>query len=207
MNGLGERRTTWALLGIILVAFFLRMYRIDAPCLRGDEAFSITYARQSVPEMLRHFTTSTEPHPPLSFFVLHYWGRLAGESELALRFTSAFAGLLVVPLIYVLGRLLFDARVGIVAAALLAFNPFYIWHAQEARMYGMLAAFSIASRCFRIVPVSPRAIGPVKPWGIPTRSILAIVPRSSGRSACVASSGATSNVCHRSVASLTSVTM
>ncbi|MBN1581425.1 MAG: glycosyltransferase family 39 protein [Anaerolineae bacterium] len=151
----------WWLVLVVLLAFVLRLYRIDAPCLRGDEAFSITYARQSLPQMLRHFTTSTEPHPPFSFFVLHYWGQVAGESEFALRFTSAFAGVLVVPLIYVLGRLLFGPRVGLAAAALLAFNPFYIWHAQEARMYAMLAAFSIASTILFLFVLGRRG------WGWP----------------------------------------
>jgi mannosyltransferase len=134
-----------ALLAAILLAFALRVYALDGPALRGDEAFSVLFARHAPGEMFRLFTASTEPHPPLSFLVLHYWGRWAGESEYALRFTSVCAGVLVVPLMYVLGRTLWGGQVGLVAAALLAFNPFYIWHAQEARMYAMSAAFCMAS--------------------------------------------------------------
>lgn len=140
-----ERRWQWIVLGLIGLAFALRLYRLDAPALRGDEAFSIMFSRHSLSEMLRMFTTLTEPHPPLSFVVLHGWRRAAGESEFAMRLTSVAAGVLIVPLIYVLGRLLWDRQVGAVAAALVAVNPFYIWHAQEARMYALLVMFSIAS--------------------------------------------------------------
>ena len=133
------------LLFLVLLAFALRVYRLDGPALRGDEAFSIILARNRLGEMLGQFTAATEPHPPLSFVLLHGWARLAGESEFALRMTSVWAGVCVVPLIYVLGRTLWDDRVGLLAAAMTAVNPFYIWHAQEARMYALLVAFSLAS--------------------------------------------------------------
>jgi mannosyltransferase len=143
-QAIAQRRMFLLTLGI-LVAFALRVYRLDAPALRGDEAFSVLFARNSIGEMLGLLNASTEPHPPFSFVALHYWARWAGESEFALRYTSLCAGVLAVPLIYVLGRLLWDRQIGLMAAALLAINPFYIWHAQEARMYGMVAAFCLAS--------------------------------------------------------------
>ncbi len=157
MNRASSRRTTYVLLGLIFVAFILRIYRLDGPALRGDEAFSILFARNSLSEMFRLFTASTEPHPPLSFLVLHYWAKLAGESEFALRLPSALAGVLVVPLAYALGRLVWDRDVGLVAAALLAINPFYIWHAQEARMYAMLAALCVASTVLYLMVLRTRA--------------------------------------------------
>ena len=57
-----------------------------------------------------------------------------------------------------------------------------------------------------MVPISPRAMGPVRQLGIPIVSILCNVPRSSGAKALVACGGGTPKVCQRSVASLTSVT-
>ncbi len=140
-----EERERWLLLAWVLLAFVLRLYRLDAPALRGDEAFSVMFSRHPLGEMFRLFTLSTEPHPPLSFVVLHGWRQVAGESEFALRMTSLWAGVLVVPLIYVLSRLLWDRRVGMVTAALAAINPFYIWHAQETRMYALLVMFSVTS--------------------------------------------------------------
>ena len=149
-------RTSGALLLALLAAFALRVYRIDTPSLRGDEAFSVMYARSTPQEMLRSFTSSTEPHPPLSFFLLHYWGQVAGQSEFALRFTSLWFGVLCVVLIYALGRRLWDKRVGLAAAGLLAINPLYIWHAQEARMYAILAALTMASMLLYLLVLSHR---------------------------------------------------
>jgi 4-amino-4-deoxy-L-arabinose transferase-like glycosyltransferase len=156
--GKGKRRQAAIVpLGLVLLAFALRLYRIDAPALRGDEAFSILLARNTPREMLGTFVSSTEPHPPLSFLVLHYWGKVAGESEFALRLTSAMAGVAVVPLIFVLGRRLWNRHVGLVAAGLLALNPFYIWHAQEARMYAWLAALTLASTLLCMTVLTRRA--------------------------------------------------
>jgi mannosyltransferase len=148
-----------ALLIVILAATALRLYRLDGPSLRGDEAFSIMYARNTPQEMLRSFTSSTEPHPPLSFFLLHYWGQVAGQSEFALRFTSVWFGVLCVVLIYALGQRLWDERVGLAAAGLLAINPFYIWHAQEARMYAILAALTMASTLLYVALLARRGWG------------------------------------------------
>ena len=150
----GSRRVL--LLAFALLAFFLRVYRLDAPALRGDEAFSVLLARDAPGDMLRTFVASTEPHPPLSFLLLHYWGRVAGESEFALRFTSLWFGVLAVPLIYALGSRLWDHRVGLAAAGLLAANPFYIWHAQEARMYAILAALTLASTLLYLMVLDRR---------------------------------------------------
>src|SRR3990172_1562658 len=72
-------------------------------------------------------------------------GQFAGESELALRGFSALTGVLLVALLYRLGREYFDAPAGIAAALLSAFNPFLVSFGQEARMYSLLAALSAAS--------------------------------------------------------------
>ncbi len=156
------------LLALVLLAFALRLYRLDGPALRGDEAFSVLLARNAPRDMLRLFAASTEPHPPFSFFVLHYWSRVAGEAEFSLRFTSVWFGVLVVPLIYALGRLLWDERVGLVAAGLVSFNPFYIWHAQEARMYAMLAALTVASTLLCTIVLRRRGWSWVVAYGMVT---------------------------------------
>ena len=47
------------------------------------------------------------------------------------------AGTLLIPLLYALGRDLWDRRTGLVAALLGTVAPFLIWYSQEARMYGL----------------------------------------------------------------------
>ncbi|MBM3135017.1 MAG: phospholipid carrier-dependent glycosyltransferase, partial [Chloroflexi bacterium] len=84
-------------------------------------------------------------HPPLYFLLLAATTRLAGNSEFALRFFSLAASVLLVPLLYVVGRRLADRRAGLLAALLGALSPMYLWYAQEARMYTLLALCSLLS--------------------------------------------------------------
>ena len=68
------------------------------------------------------------------------WIRL-GDSEAFLRFLSVAAWVATVPLLFVVGRSLFDARVGAVAAVLFALHGFALEWAQQLRAYS-LAAFA-----------------------------------------------------------------
>lgn len=134
-----------ALLALVMLAFALRLYRLDYQEMRGDEAFSVMFAQKELGSILTKTVSTTEPHPPLSFFLLHFWMVLAGRSEFALRFSSLFFGVAAVPLMYRLGRQLWSEEAGLWAAGLLTLNPFQIWHAQEARMYAISTALGLAS--------------------------------------------------------------
>jgi mannosyltransferase len=83
-------------------------------------------------------------HPPLYYYALHFWRGLWGESELALRGLSAVLGVILVWLIYRLGRQLFDEPTALVAAFVAAVNPFQVYYSQEARMYMLLAVWAAA---------------------------------------------------------------
>ena len=52
------------------------------------------------------------------------------------------------PLGYPIGRQLASRRVGLILAALLAFNPMLIWYSQEARSYALLVFFGALSFFF-----------------------------------------------------------
>jgi mannosyltransferase len=137
------KRTCLAL-ALTLVAAGIYAYRLGTPSLRGDESFTAIFCRWELGEILRSLRT-TEPHPPLYYVFLHYWMRLMGRSEFILRFPSAITGMLLVPLIYALGRGWRGERVGLWGAALVALNPFLLWHGQDARMYTILAATGLGS--------------------------------------------------------------
>jgi uncharacterized membrane protein len=125
-----------ALLALVLLAFALRVYRMDAQSLWYDEGVTAQVASQGLVELTRW--TADDIQPPLYYYMVAGWMRLAGRSEWALRFLSAFFSALTVPLLYALGRLLFNRRAGLLAALLAMVSPLYIYYAQEARMYTML---------------------------------------------------------------------
>jgi hypothetical protein len=73
---------------------------------------------------------------------------LAGRSEFAVRYVSLFFGVLLVPLLYLVGKMLAGKRVGILATLLAALSPFYVRFAQETRMYTVAIFFSLLSSYF-----------------------------------------------------------
>ncbi|MBN1992983.1 MAG: glycosyltransferase family 39 protein [Anaerolineae bacterium] len=132
------------ILGLVLLAFLLRAYRLDFQSYWIDEAWSVYFANLS-PAQLWHLLKTVEPLPPFYHPSTIYWAWLVGDSEYAMRFYSLLFGVLAVPFTYRLGRALGDDRLGLLAALLMAVSPYQIWHSQEARMYSALTAASVMS--------------------------------------------------------------
>jgi uncharacterized membrane protein len=140
----GFLRRNQVCLALLLLAFALRVYRLDAQSLWYDEAVSAQLAAKGLAELTRW--TANDIQPPLYYFVLSGWNRLAGDNEWALRFPSVAFGVLGVALAWSLARRIFgQGRDGVVAAAiaalLAAVSPLYVYYGQEARMYMQLVFF------------------------------------------------------------------
>jgi uncharacterized membrane protein len=135
------RRAT--LLLIVLAGVALRVYHLDAQSFWYDEGNSARIAERSLQLIIAG--AAGDIHPPLYYIVLHYWRAVFGETEFALRMLSVLCGVGLVIFTYLLARRLFNPRVGLIAAALLACSPFAIYYSQEARMYVMLAFEAVVS--------------------------------------------------------------
>ena len=146
------KRNYLALLAILLLAFAWRVFRLDSQSLWYDEAVTAQVASQGIGELTRW--TADDIQPPLYYYSVAGWTRLAGQGEWALRFPSGIFGTLTVPLMWAVALRLFgrgrSGRVAALAAALLtALSPLYVYYAQEARMYtqltflGLLAGYAL----------------------------------------------------------------
>ena len=135
-----------ALLTIFLLGALLRVYHLGAQSLWWDEAWSVWISELAVPQMVQ--ATAQDVHPPLYYFILHYWMMIFGTSESAVRLLSALFGVLAIPMIYVVGRQLFNKDVGLIAALILALSSFNIWSSQEARMYSLMVLLTLLSMRF-----------------------------------------------------------
>ncbi|HEY9858883.1 MAG TPA: glycosyltransferase family 39 protein [Candidatus Obscuribacterales bacterium] len=87
----------------------------------------------------------SDPHPPLFYLSLHGWLYLFGNSEIALRSLVAFLSIAAIGCAYGLGRTLLGHRGGLILAALLSVNPFYLSHSLNVRMYGPLVLWTTLS--------------------------------------------------------------
>src|SRR4051812_16459381 len=144
-----RRLTAWQpLLGaLVLAGAALRFATLATQSFWLDEAIAINSARLDVNGLIDSLAR-TEGNPPFYFLLLDGWMRVFGDSEAAVRSLSALIGTATIVLAFEIGRRLSTARVGLVLAALVAFNPLLVWFSQEARPYMLLVFLSGASFLF-----------------------------------------------------------
>jgi uncharacterized membrane protein len=130
----------------LVAAALLRFHHLNTESVWLDEAFSIATSRTSLANIVAE--NSQDVHPPLHYFLLHYWGFLAGTTTWAGRALSVLCSLGTIAAAYVVGARLRRRATGLVAALVLAISVFQIEFAQEARMYALLALLSTLSMYF-----------------------------------------------------------
>jgi uncharacterized membrane protein len=123
---------------IMVVAAFLRLYKLDFQSLWMDEIYTlnITDPHLSFKQLLDGVLL-TEGFPYLYYIVLKVFYAVFGYSAFAARLLSAVGGIAGVYMIYLLGKEIYNKQVGLVASLLLAINIFHISYSQEARSYSI----------------------------------------------------------------------
>jgi hypothetical protein len=134
----------WIVGALFVIAAAIRIVVLTNQSFWSDEALTAYEAGLPLGAMI-NTVVHVETTPPLYFLLIWTWAHLFGTGEAALRSVSMLAGVALVPIAYLSGRDLINPRAGVVAAALVTFNPFLIWYSQEARAYMLLAALSGAS--------------------------------------------------------------
>ncbi len=132
-----------SLLLLILLGFLFFTFRLDYQSLWYDEGFSVYLAEMGLGEITAR--TASDIHPPLYYYLLHFWVLVFGSSEFSLRFPSVVFGLLTVPVIWAVGRRLLGESSGFLAAALVSISPLFLWYSQEARMYTLVTFLCLLS--------------------------------------------------------------
>ena len=147
-------QTPFMLACIVLLATALRVYQIDRESFWLDEAFSYWVANSTAADV--GITSANEVNPPLYYITLHYWVKIFGDSDKAIRLLSAMLGSLAIPVIYQIGRLLFNERFGLLAALFLTVSGFHIQYAQEARAYSLYFLLTSLSVFFVVLTSKKR---------------------------------------------------
>jgi mannosyltransferase len=141
------RRQRILLISLIGLAFLLRLYQLNEQSLWFDEALSVLFASLPLHDSLESMLQEGLHHSPLFYILLRPFAAEAFE-EFGHRFLPAMLGVLAIPLFAQLGRIVVDARTGILSAALLMINPFHVWYSQETRMYTLLILSALGSMFF-----------------------------------------------------------
>ncbi len=130
-----------AILATTLVAALLRFYQLGSVSLWDGEIFTLLFTQYDWGILIPSVSVFSA-HPPL-WFVLTKLIAAAGWNEALLRAPAAFAGIAAVPALYVLGKRLLNARVGLFGAALLALSPMHVLFSQNARNYAFFVLLVI----------------------------------------------------------------
>ncbi|HLB21098.1 MAG TPA: glycosyltransferase family 39 protein [Solirubrobacteraceae bacterium] len=132
----------WPLAALIVLAAALRLATLDQQSFWYDEAFTPVHVLHSGLGATLRAVVHHENTPPLWYLLAWADARLFGDGALALRLPSALAGILTVPVVWAIARRLAGRRAAVIAAAIVAVNPLFLWYSQEARAYGLFVLTS-----------------------------------------------------------------
>jgi uncharacterized membrane protein len=121
---------------LAVLSLLLRLPALGSRPVWYDEAFSVLLAARPLGDILAG--TAADTMPPAYYLALRLW-MSAGQAIGFLRALNVMLGVLLVGLTYVMARACYDARSAAWAALLCAVSPLLIYHAQELRMYTLLA--------------------------------------------------------------------
>ncbi|MDO9028292.1 MAG: glycosyltransferase family 39 protein, partial [Candidatus Roizmanbacteria bacterium] len=110
-----------------------------------DEAFSYFMAKKNIFQII--ILTAKDFNPPLYYLILHFWMKIFGGSEIALRSLSIIFFWATVYVAFLFLNDIFKIKLKKSFFYLIFFilNPLLLYFAFEARMYSMLAFFASLS--------------------------------------------------------------
>lgn len=131
---------------ILLLGLFLRFNCLDFQSVWLDELHTLNEANPNVPlSQLYGAIMLGEQMPPLYFYILYFIFKIFGYTELIARLFSAVLGVVSIYALYILAKEIFNKKIALISALLLAINSFHLYYSQEARPYILLFLFSILS--------------------------------------------------------------
>ena len=119
---------------VVAVGIVLRFWTSSALWL--DEALTVNIARlplHEIPGRLKQ-----DGAPPLFYYLLHFWMRLFGQSDLATRSLSGILGVLTLPVAWLAAKRFGGRMVAWTTVVLLASAPFAVYYSTESRMYALV---------------------------------------------------------------------
>ena len=131
-------RTALPVVLVAVLAAFLRFWQLDQVGFNSDEAvYSGTAASLAGNEVLRGMFPVFRAHP-LFLQILLSLGMHGDVSDWSARAVTALIGVAAVLATYLLGRRLYDHRVGLLAALILAVMPYHVVVSRQVLLDGLM---------------------------------------------------------------------
>jgi uncharacterized membrane protein len=138
-----SRQTFPLVFAVFAIGLLLRLVNLAGESLWRDEISSVEIARLPLHAILEN--RAFDVHPPLYYFILHYWVATWGTSEFAVRLLSVLLGSMGLWPMYKIGALLFNRSVGILATLMLALAEFHVSYSQETKGYSLMVLLTLLS--------------------------------------------------------------
>jgi mannosyltransferase len=141
------RRVDPAIVAVTILGFALASYRLGTKSMWLDEATSVNHARLGL-SGLWTVVSGSDPNMGLYYLLLHWWVRVFGYGEAAVRSMTVVLAGWAVPVMVLLGKRLFGRATGLLAGLLLAISPFFVQYEQTARSYALVVLLVLLSSYF-----------------------------------------------------------
>ena len=146
-RAIGWSALQWVwIVGILLLAAVARFYLLGDQSLWYDESDRVFIASLPIRQIFPAMAEEGLHYLPLYFLLQKPFAEPFRETMA--RFPSAFFGILTVAVFAQVGRLMWGRRGGLVAALLLAVNPFHVWFSRDASFYALMALSSVGTLYF-----------------------------------------------------------
>ena len=145
-----------AIAAVTILGFALASYRLGTKSMWLDEATSANHARLGLAGLWT-VVSSSDPNMGLYYLLLHWWVRVFGYSEAAVRSMTVVLAGWSVPVMAMLGKRLFGRATGLLAGLLLAISPFFVQYEQTARSYALVVLLLLLSSYFFVAELEQPA--------------------------------------------------
>ncbi len=168
------KKESWILLVIVIVGVILRLYKLDTYSIFFDEKSTMVVSQGMVldgsnqkdvflaptftpsqfwsPKTLADYyeamSRSDIGNSPFYYLLLHFWLDIFGISDFSARSFSVLFSTLTIGLIFLFGRRFFSPATGLIAAALVAVEPFFISYSHQARNYSLTFFLALMATYF-----------------------------------------------------------
>ena len=110
-----------------VLALAIRLWGLEGQSVTMDEVTELAFAKQSIPAIVG----AQDGFPPLYHLLLKGWLAVLGPETA--RWFSVLCGMLLIGVVWRIGRMVGGSATAWAAALLTAISPIHVWYAQEAR--------------------------------------------------------------------------
>ena len=137
-----NNKTYYLLLVVLLIGIILRVYGLSEQTYWYDEMITLEVVEGSPDSII------SGSRPPLYLVLAHFWIGNFGTSEDVARILSIIFGVASIVMIYIVGKSLFNQKVGLLSAFFMSVSQFQIYYSQELRYYSLYQLLTLISFFF-----------------------------------------------------------